>query len=227
MLRTLFWKMAHLNFQLLFGTGKITFPALKFLLWDFFFLFWIFFLHSSMHLALGRLKGVSVRKYHLREHKILHCTKKKRCGVGGEKTSEALQKYLFVLCSTALKLFNSFEPLKSVTCWQLFTWNVSFVWFETAEIITPKWEDYNTERKIAMYFTSSTTLLMTLHRPTDGIASILSVLFLRVHFYLRFFFLFVFLLIKLNWMNNISLEILSNLFWPTCYCKLTKPRHGF
>lgn len=142
-------------------TGRMTFPAFKFLLWEFFFLFWIFILHSSTHLALGRLKGVSVRKYHLREHKILHCTKK-RCGVGGEKTSEALQKFFFVLCSTALKLFNSFESLKSVTCWQLFTWNVSFVWFETAEIIIPKWEDYNTERNISMYCTSSTSLLMTI-----------------------------------------------------------------
>lgn len=160
-LKALFWKMTRFNSQLLFTAEEWLFQHSKFLLWDFFFfLFWIFVLYSSTHLALGRLKGVSVRKHHLREHKILHSTKK-RCGGGGEKTSEALQKYLFGLCSTALKLFSSFEPLKSVTCWQLFTWNVSFVWFETAETITPKWGDYNTERNISMYCTSSVSILMT------------------------------------------------------------------
>lgn len=133
----------------------------SFLLWRLiYFLFWIFLLHSGTYLACGRLKGVSVGKHHPREHKILHSTKK-RCGGGGEKTSEALQKYLFVLCSKALKLFSSFEPLESVTCWQHFTCNVSFVWFETAEIITPKWKNYNTERNIRTYCTSSTALFMT------------------------------------------------------------------
>lgn len=161
LLKALFWKMAHFNSQLLFALEEWLFQHFKFLLWDLnFFLFWIFVLHSSTHLALGRLRGVSVRKHHPREHKILHSTKK-RCGGGGEKTSQALQKYLFVLCSTDLKVFSSFQPLKSVTCWQLFKWNVSFVGFETAEVITPKGEDYNTERNISMYSTSSTSLLMT------------------------------------------------------------------
>lgn len=86
-------------------TGRITFPAFKVFTLEFIctfgciwtFLFWTFVLHSSTHLALGRLKGVSVGKHHLREHKILHSTKK-RCGGGGEKTSEAFQKYLFLFC---------------------------------------------------------------------------------------------------------------------------------
>lgn len=88
-------------------TGRMTFPAFKFLLWEFFFLFWIFILHSSTHLALGRLKGVSVRKYHLREHKILHCTKKK-VWCRRRENIRSIAKILFCF------VFHSFETFQQL-----------------------------------------------------------------------------------------------------------------
>lgn len=164
-LKALFWKVSRFNAQLLFALEEWLSQHFKFLPWNlnlfgFFFPFWIFVLHSNTLLALGRLKGVSVRNIIWGNTRYFPA-QKKRCGGGGETTSETLQKYLFVLCSTALNFFSSFEPLRSVTCWQHFTWNVSFVWFETAEIRTPKWVDYNTERSIRLYCPSSISLLMT------------------------------------------------------------------
>lgn len=155
--------MPHFNSQLLFALKEWLFQHSKFLLLDFFFFFLsildfcLTFQHTFSLSQIERclcqeisFKGTQDTSQH-----------KKRCGGGGEKTSETLQKYLFVLCFTALKLFSSFELLKSVTCWQLFTWNVSFVWFETAEIIIPKWQGYNTERNISMHCISCTSILMT------------------------------------------------------------------
>lgn len=138
----------------------MSFPAFKFLLWEFLFLFWNFVLHSSMHLALGRLKGVSVRKYHLREHKILHCTKKK-VWCRRRENIRSIAKIPFCFVFHSFETFQQLWTNKKCNLLTTFTWNVSFMWFEIAEIITPKWEHYNTERNISVYCTSSTSLLMT------------------------------------------------------------------
>lgn len=159
---------------------------------------------------------------------------KKRCGGGGEKTSEALQKYLFVLCSKALKLFSNFEPLESVTCWQHFTRNVSFVWFETAEIITSKWKNYNIESNISMYCTSSTSLLMTsVEQFTQYLFFLLTKEVLSLYLFstlaswktleekkIIFFWGVYLLLWFLTWIENVPLALSSHLFWPSCYWKV-------